>query len=159
MRELKNGRNCEMDLLETAAVCALVLRIRKKKIRRQYWVHPIYSCRLLKGKFYTLYENLREHPIKFFSYYFRMNISTFDDQQLAYLGSDIILCLSLCLGVRTVIYFSRCATVGTHNYRRLSAELKDTCLARDVSDSVRCPVNSIALALKTKLYAGNQSLV
>jgi len=67
-----------MDLLETAAVCALVLRIRKKKIRRRYWVHPIYSCRLLKGKFYTLYENLREHPIKFFSY-FRMNISTFDE--------------------------------------------------------------------------------
>jgi len=116
---------CEMDLLETAAVCALVLRIQKKKIRRQYWVHPIYSCRLLKGEFYTLYENLREHPIKFLSY-FRMNISTFDDQQLAYLGSDVILRLSLCLGVRAVIYFSRRTTVGTHNYRRLSAELKDT---------------------------------
>ena len=115
----------EMDLLETAAVCALVLRIRKNKIRRRYWVHPIYSCRLLKGKFYTLYENLRKHPIKFFSY-FRMNISTFDDQQLAYLGSDVILRLSLCLGVRSVIYFSRRATVGTHNYRRLSAELEDT---------------------------------
>ena len=125
MRELKNGRNCEMDLLETAAVCALVPRIRKKKIRRWYWVHPIYSCRLLKGKFYTLYKNLREHPINLFSY-FRMNISTFDYQQLAYLGSDVILRLSLCLGVRTVIYFSRRATVGTHNYRRLSAELDDT---------------------------------
>ena len=87
-------------------------------------VHPIYSCGLLKGKFYTLYENLREHPIKLFSY-FRMNISTFDDQQLAYLGSDVILCLSLCLGVRAVIYFSRLLTVGTHNYRRLSAELED----------------------------------
>ena len=116
---------CDKDLLETAAVCALVLQIRKKKNRRRYWVHPIYSCRLLKGKFYTLYENLREHPIKFFSY-FRVNISTFDDQQLAYLGSDVILSLSLCLGVRAVIYFSRRATVGTHNYRRLSAELKDT---------------------------------
>ena len=114
-----------MDLLETAVVCALVLRIRKKKIRRRYWVHPTYSCRLLKGKFYTLYENLREHPIKFFSY-FRMNISTFDDQQLAYLGSDVILRLSLCFGVRAVIYFSRHPTVGTHNYRQLSAELEDT---------------------------------
>jgi len=114
-----------MDLLETAAVCALVLQIRKKKIRRRYGVHPIYSCRLLKGKLYTLYENLREHPIKFFSY-FRMNISSFDDQQLAYLGSDVILCLSLCLGVRAVIYFSRRATVSTHNYRWLSAELEDT---------------------------------
>ena len=118
---------CEMDLLETAAICALVLRIRKKKIRRRYWVNPIYSCSLLKGKFYTLYENLREQSIKFFSY-FRMSISTFDDQQLAYLGSDVILSLSLCLGVRAVIYsyFSRRATVGTHNYRRLSAELEDT---------------------------------
>jgi len=67
-----------MDFLETAAVCALVLRTRKKKTGRRYWVHPIYSCRLLKGKFYTLYENLREYPIKFFSY-FRMNISTFDE--------------------------------------------------------------------------------
>jgi hypothetical protein len=47
----------EMDLLETAAVCALVLQIRKKKISRRYWVHRIYSCRLLKGKFYTLYKN------------------------------------------------------------------------------------------------------
>jgi len=28
-----------------------------------------------------------------------------------------------------------------------------------LSDSVRCPVNTIALALKTKLYAGKQSLV
>jgi hypothetical protein len=37
-----------------------------------------YSCRLLKGKFYTLYKNLREHPIKFFSY-FRMNIPTLDE--------------------------------------------------------------------------------
>jgi len=119
------GLRCEMDLLETAAVCALVLWIRKKKIRRRYWVHPIYSCRLLKEKFCTLYENLREHPIKFFSY-FRMNILAFDDQQLAYLGSDVILRLSLCHGVRAVIYFSRRATVGTHNYRRLSAELEDT---------------------------------
>ena len=79
-------------------------------------------------------------------------------QQLAYLGSDVILRLSLCLGVRAVIYFSRHPTVGTHNCRGLSAELEDI-LAPDVSDSVRSPVNTIALSLKTKLYAGNQSLV
>jgi hypothetical protein len=46
-----------MDLLETAVVCALVLQIRKKKIRRLHWVQPLYSCRLLKGKFYTPYKN------------------------------------------------------------------------------------------------------
>jgi hypothetical protein len=33
------------------------------------------------------------------------------------------------------------------------------CLAPDVSDSVRSPVNTIALALKTKLSMGKQSLV
>ena len=47
-------------------------------------------------------------------------------QQLAYLGNDVKLRLSLCLGVRAVIYFSRRPTVGTHNCRGLSAELEDT---------------------------------
>jgi len=55
-----------MHLLVSAAVCALVLWIRKKKIRRRYWVHPIYTCRLLKGKFYTLYENYMNIPLNFF---------------------------------------------------------------------------------------------
>jgi hypothetical protein len=45
-------------------------------------------------------------------------------QQLAYVGSDVILRLSLCAGVRAVIYFSRRPTDRTHNYRRLSAELE-----------------------------------
>jgi hypothetical protein len=49
-------------------------------------------------------------------------------QQLAYLGRDVILRLSLCVGVRAVIYFSRRQTVRKHNYRRLSAELKDSTL-------------------------------
>ncbi|KAJ8872540.1 hypothetical protein PR048_026146 [Dryococelus australis] len=44
----------------------------------QYWVHPLHSCRLIKGKLHTLYKDLREHPTKFFSY-FRMNVCTFDD--------------------------------------------------------------------------------
>jgi hypothetical protein len=47
-------------------------------MRRQYWVHPIYSSRLLKGTPYTLYEDLREHPTKFWSY-FRMSVSAFDE--------------------------------------------------------------------------------
>ena len=87
------------------------------------------------------------------------HISTFDDQQLAYLGSDVILRLSLCLGVRAVIYFSTRATVGTQLSAAVCRARGHYCLVRDVSDSVRCPVNTIALALKTKLYAGNQSLV
>jgi len=56
---------CQLDD-SVSQVETRVLRLRKKKIRRRYRVHPIYSCRLLKGKFYTLYENLREHPINFF---------------------------------------------------------------------------------------------
>jgi hypothetical protein len=80
-------------------------------------------------------------------------------QQLAYLGSDVILHLSLCIGVRALIYFLRRPTLGTHNYRRLSAELEDTIVLPVMCLTVRSPVNTIALALQTKLYAGNQSLV
>lgn len=68
-----------MDLVETAVVHALVIRSRRRnEMRRQYWVHPIYSSRLLKGTFYTLYEDLREHPTKSWSY-FRMSVSAFDE--------------------------------------------------------------------------------
>lgn len=69
---------CEMefDMEEAAALSILVLRIRKKK--RKYWVHPIYSERFIKGKFHTLYSDLRGHPKKFFQY-FRMNVPTFDN--------------------------------------------------------------------------------
>jgi hypothetical protein len=81
-------------------------------------------------------------------------------QELAYLGNDAILCLHLCLGVRALIYFLRRPTVCTHNCRRAVCRAQgQNCLAPDVSDSVRSPVNTIALALKTKLSAGNKSLV
>jgi hypothetical protein len=81
-------------------------------------------------------------------------------QQLAYLGSDVILRVGVCLGVRSLIYFSRRPTVGTPTCRRLSARARgQNCLAPEVCDSVRSPVNTIALALKTKLSAGKQSLV
>jgi hypothetical protein len=68
-----------MDLVETAVICALVIRSRRRKeMRRQFYVHPIYSSGLLKGTFYTLYEGLREHPTKFSSY-FRVSVSAFDE--------------------------------------------------------------------------------
>jgi hypothetical protein len=63
-----------MDLVEPVVVYALVTRSRKRReMRRQYWAHPIYSSRLLQGTFYTLYEDLLEHPTKFWSH-FRMNV-------------------------------------------------------------------------------------
>jgi hypothetical protein len=54
------------------------------------------------------------------------NKQAYVSQQLAYLGNDVILRLSLCVGVRAVIYFSRSPTVRKYNCRRLSAELEDS---------------------------------
>ena len=70
-------RYASMDFVESAAVCALLLRIRAKR-RKRFWVHPLVSQRLLKGQFHKLYEDLRMHPMKFFGY-FRMTSSTFDE--------------------------------------------------------------------------------
>ena len=50
----------------TALLCALLLRTRNVKKRKKFWVHPITSQRLLRGKFYSLYEDLKAHPQKFF---------------------------------------------------------------------------------------------
>jgi hypothetical protein len=80
-------------------------------------------------------------------------------QQRAYLGSDVILRLSLCIGVRAVIYFSRRSTVGTQLSAAVCRARGQYSLAPDMSESVRSPFNTIALTFKTKLYAGNQSVV
>lgn len=74
-----------MDFVETACVCALVLR-RKKKYRK-YWVHPLISARLVNGQFYKLFENLKKYPNKFFNY-FRMSESSFENL-LALVGPRI----------------------------------------------------------------------
>jgi hypothetical protein len=67
-----------MDLEEVACICALELRRRRKRRKQKFWVHPITSQRLMKGFFYTLYEDLRRHPKKFFNYY-RMSVNSFDE--------------------------------------------------------------------------------
>lgn len=67
-----------MDFIDTVVLSVLVTRSLAKRRRRKYWVHPIYSERLIKGKFYTLFYKLRQHPMNFFKY-FRMNVSTFDN--------------------------------------------------------------------------------
>lgn len=67
-----------MDVIETTCVIALLLRARSKRRKHRYWVHPITSQRLLKGQFYKLFEDLCEHPAKFFQYY-RMTKSSFDE--------------------------------------------------------------------------------
>ena len=45
--------------------------------KKNHWVHPVVSKRLLIGQFYKLYEDLRNCRGKFFSY-FRMSIESFD---------------------------------------------------------------------------------
>jgi hypothetical protein len=50
-------------------------------------------------------------------------------QQLAYLGSDVILPLTLCFGVGAAIGFSRRPTFGKHNYQRLSVQSPRTLLS------------------------------
>jgi hypothetical protein len=76
-----------MDCEEIALVWALLLRKRNVKKRKKFWVHPITSQRLLKGKFYSLYEELRAHPQKCFRY-FRMSTATFD-KLLVLLGPSL----------------------------------------------------------------------
>ena len=58
-------------------MCALLLRTRNVKKRKKFWVHPITSQRLLREKFYSLYEDLKAQPQKFFRY-FRTSSATFD---------------------------------------------------------------------------------
>jgi len=43
----------------------------------------------MKGKFYSLYEDLKAHPQKFFFRYFRMSSATFD-KLLVLVGSGLI---------------------------------------------------------------------
>ncbi|XP_040207240.1 protein SLX4IP isoform X1 [Rana temporaria] len=53
-------------------------RLREKKRRRLYWVHPLISQRLSKGHFHTVYLELRKYPKKFHEYA-RMSVTTFDE--------------------------------------------------------------------------------
>lgn len=57
---------------------AAIQAVKKKRNRRQLWVHPINNNRLLQGEFYTLYEELKADDGKFFNY-FRMSYPTFEE--------------------------------------------------------------------------------
>lgn len=68
-------------MLPKNIIIALYLIQRRKRIKkrkREYWVHPIYSNRLLQGKFYTIHSKLLDFPEKFFSFY-RMSITSFNE--------------------------------------------------------------------------------
>lgn len=67
-----------MDDIETCCIIAMLLRAKSKRRKHRYWVHPITSQRFIKGQFYKLFQDLCEHPEKFFQYY-RMSKSSFDE--------------------------------------------------------------------------------
>jgi hypothetical protein len=66
-----------MDVVEVGAILALVACNRRRH-KRQFWVHPIYSVRLSVGKFHVDFQRYRNYPDKFFAYY-RMSVSSFDE--------------------------------------------------------------------------------
>jgi hypothetical protein len=66
-----------MDVVEVGAILTLVACSRRRR-KRQFWVHPIYSARLSVEKFHTDFQRYRNYPDKFFAYY-RMSVSSFDE--------------------------------------------------------------------------------
>jgi hypothetical protein len=49
-----------------------------KEMKRKLWVHPILKDQTMKGRFYSLYSQLREDDNKFFNY-LRMSKKYFDE--------------------------------------------------------------------------------
>nr|CAH7727359.1 unnamed protein product [Callosobruchus chinensis] len=63
--------------MENAGLKIWYLYQYRKKYTRRCNIHEMNKSRHINGEFHHLYEQLREHPEKFYPY-FRMNISTFD---------------------------------------------------------------------------------
>lgn len=64
-----------------AIIYYLILRkriLKKKKVAKRYWVHPLTALRPIEGFFYVWYNDLRIHDKKFFGY-FQMTIQSFDN--------------------------------------------------------------------------------
>lgn len=55
-----------------------VLRERRRKKNRRYWVHPLNISRLTSGQFYVLFNDFKCDREKFFNY-FRMSPNSFDE--------------------------------------------------------------------------------
>jgi hypothetical protein len=68
----------KMKLEEASALILLFSRLRKRRKKRRFWIHPILKDRSTKGIFYTLYSDLRQNPDKFFIFA-RMSITSFDE--------------------------------------------------------------------------------
>ena len=57
-------------------VIAVYFLLTLQYLERDFWVHPINENRHLKGEFFTLYQELRQYPDKFFRWY-RMSMDQF----------------------------------------------------------------------------------
>ncbi|KAI7806549.1 hypothetical protein IRJ41_007875 [Triplophysa rosa] len=51
--------------------------LKKRKIKRKYWVHPVLRLRNEEGEFHLLIMELRDYPDRF-KIYFRMSVAQFD---------------------------------------------------------------------------------
>lgn len=67
-----------MNPKRVAAMWLLYRRVKRRRIKRKCWIHPINQSREQTGTFYTLFEELRRDGSKFFNF-FRMSIASFDE--------------------------------------------------------------------------------
>jgi len=68
-----------MEVEELSCVVYLYSRvIRKRKINRKFWIHPLLSDRSTKGLFNLFYNDVRKYKDKFFNY-LRMSVNSFDE--------------------------------------------------------------------------------
>ena len=58
-------------------IIAVYFLLTLQYLERDFWVHPINENRYIKGEFYSLYQELRQYPEKFFRWY-RMSMEQFD---------------------------------------------------------------------------------
>ncbi|GBN37671.1 hypothetical protein AVEN_192872-1 [Araneus ventricosus] len=67
-----------MNPKRIAAMRLLYRRLRRRRIKRNYWVHPINQKREQIGIFHTLLNELQKDEKKFFNF-FRMTIPSFNE--------------------------------------------------------------------------------
>ncbi|GBN86322.1 hypothetical protein AVEN_188555-1 [Araneus ventricosus] len=67
-----------MNPKRIAAMWLLYRRLRRRRIKRNYWVHPINQKREQIGIFHTLLKELQKDENKFFNF-FRMTIPSFNE--------------------------------------------------------------------------------
>ncbi|GBO37253.1 hypothetical protein AVEN_192317-1 [Araneus ventricosus] len=68
----------KMNPKRIAAMWLLYRRLRRRRIKRNYWVHPINQKREQIGIFHTLLKELQKDENKFFNF-FRMTIPSFNE--------------------------------------------------------------------------------